>query len=77
MPKKRQKIVYALAVLWLCLLMVRLVSDGEGLDERPAAVALSVVTITLAGFGVAAVIRRVRGRASDSSSPRPEAPGDW
>lgn len=67
---KRRKIVYGLAVLWLCLLMIRLVSDGEGLDERPAAVALSVVTVILIGFGAAAVITGVRGGAGGRSSRR-------
>lgn len=76
MPTKRRKIVYGLAVLWVCLLLVRLVSDGNGLDETPAAVAFAAVTITLAGFGVAAVIERIRGGADGRSSPRPEAPDD-
>ena len=73
----RRKIVYGLAILWLGLFMVRLVSDGDGLDAGPAAVALAAVTITLAGFGVAALITRLRGRAREPSSPRPEAPDDW
>lgn len=77
MPEKRQKIVYGLAILWLSLLMVRLVSDGDGLDEGPAAVALAAVTITLAGFGVAALIARHRGRVSGRSSSRRDAPADW